>query len=296
MRKYPILVLSATLLLSGCSQGYITNIQNSDDKTFSFGKNTYTAGELYQMLKKSVGSSTAITELQKLVYDAEIPVTDEIRQEAQTEFETMAAETEDIEALLAESGYTQETYIENIVIPNIQSDKLMQKYYKDNAESIKSEYKPSVAVILQCDDEKTAQKALDALKSGTEQADVFAQYQSQVAAFSDDEVLITTKDATVPTRLVNTLYKQKEPGLVKEVFTDDSGSSAFVAILVNNNYDEIQEQLTSSLSTDTDFATETVQFYLKKHNFEIHDQEIFNEFKANYPQFLVNHPELMNQE
>ena len=262
----------------------------------TIGKNSYTKEELYNLLKKSVGSSTAISELQKLIYDVEVPVTDEIRQSAQEEMDTLANETEDFDALLKENGYTRDTYLENVVIPNVQSDKLMEKYYTDNKTAIKKEYKPSTAVILQCDDEKNAQKALDALKNGTDQKEVFEQYQSENASFSDDDVLITTQTLNIPTRMINTLYKQKEAGLVNEVFTSDTATAAYVAILKDNNYDNLLPKLQESLSSNTDFATQCVQFYLKKHNFEIHDQDIFNDFKANYRQFLVSNPELMNEE
>ena len=287
-------ILLCCLLLTGCSSGYNTGIQDGDTKVMTVGKNSYTKSDLYDMLKKSVGAQTAINLLQNLVYSTEIPVTDEIRQQAEEEFNTMASETENIDQLLQENGYTKESYIEQIVIPNIQSDKLFDKYFKDNQTKIKKAYKPSKAIILQCDDQKKAEEALAALKEGKDRTEVFNQYKSENASYSDDEVLVSTQSTNVPTRMINTLYKQKNAGLVDEVFTSESATAAYVTILVDNNYDNLKDQLKEALSTNTEFATECVQFYLQKHDFQIHDQDIFNEFRTSHPQFLTQYPELMN--
>ena len=277
MKKVITLIVSSFLLV-GCGSGYNTGVQKSSEKLVTIGDASYTKEDLYTMLKKSVGSATAINQLQNLIYDAEIPVTDEIKQKAQDEYNAMAESTENINELLEENGYTEESYIETVVIPNLQSDMLLDKYFTDNKKEIKKEYKASVAIILQCEDEASAKKALEELKNGAEQKEVFEKYQSETASFSDDEVLISTMSSNVPTRLINTLYKQKETGLIEEVFTSEGEDStaAYVAILVNNNYDDITFKLKEASSTDTDFATKCVQYYLKKHNFKIHDQDIFD--------------------
>ena len=58
-------------------------------------------------------------------------------------------------------------------------------------------------------DEKTAQKALEAVQDGTELDKVYEEYSSDSASYSNEEVLITTQSTDLPTRLINTMYKQK---------------------------------------------------------------------------------------
>lgn len=106
--------------------------------------------------------------------------------------------------------------------------------------------------------------------------------------------MITTKTSGVPTRLVKTLYNQSNTGLVDEVFTsdDEDSNTAYVAILQTNSYSKLVSKLKDSLSSDSDLSSECMKYYLKKYNFEVHDQDIFDYLRSNNPEYLVNHPEL----
>ena len=194
------------------------------------------------------------------------------------------------------AGYEgKDDYIDKVLIPNAQYEKLTEKYFDDAKSDIRSEYKPSVVKIIQCDDEKTAQKALEAVQDGTELDKVYEEYSSDSASYSNEEVLITTQSTDLPTRLINTMYKQEDAGVADEVFTSESGSgttTAYVAILVDNDYENIKDQIIENLSSSSDFSTQCLVYYLNKYNFTVHDQTVFDYLRENNPEYLVEFPEL----
>lgn len=292
MKKSSILSISLILLLTGC-QGHVTSVKNGDSQVMKIGDTTYTKEDIYDLEKADNGASTTMSDIQQMIYNKEVGRTDAIKEQAQKQYNNYAKNNDDFSKQLKSNGYTKQSYINDVLIPTIQADKLVDKYFKANKKAIKKEYKPSKAIILECDDEKTAKKALSALKKGTKQNEVYKQYQSDNANFSDEAVLITTKTNGVPTRLVNTLYKQKKTGIVDEVFSNNENSSLYyVTILQTNNYDKLTGDLKDELSSDSDFASDCLQYYLKKYNFEVHDQDIFDYLRNNNPEYLVGYPEL----
>ncbi|MBB5183586.1 hypothetical protein [Catenisphaera adipataccumulans] len=307
MKKISILLLCGAFLLTGCS-GHVTSVSDGDQELMTIGDTTITKNDEYELLKTYEGSDVMMSEVASIIYKNEIGTTKKIRKEAEQQYEEFASSSDDPEAELESKGYSsKEDYIENYLIPSIQSEKLVDKYFKDDKKTIKKKYKPSVAKILECDDKDTAEKALKELKDGKDTSEVFDEYQSDDANFSDEETLVSTQTSSVPTRLVNTLYKQKKAGVVDEVFSDSSDSDSsdssdssstkyYVAILVNNDYDEIIDQVRESLSSDSDVTSACMEYYLKKYDFEVHDQEIFDYLKENNPEYLVQYPELKDSD
>ncbi|MDX8418211.1 hypothetical protein [Absicoccus intestinalis] len=294
MNKKRILSLSlCALMLTGCS-GHNTSVSNGDSTLMTVGDTSYTKNDVYTLLKNTSGTSDGITHIQSIIYNKEVGKTKAMKEEAEKQYEEYKSASDSFESQIKAQGYTKKTYINKVLLPTIQADKLLDKYFQDNKKAIKKKYKPSMAIIIECDSEKKAKQALAELKKGTTQKDVISKYQSSDSNFSDSATLITTKTSGVPTRLVKTLYNQSNTGLVDEVFTsdDDSSNIAYVAILQTNSYDKLVSKLKDSLSSDSDLSSACMQYYLKKYNFEVHDQDIFDYLRSNNPEYLVNHPEL----
>ncbi len=296
MKKQSILaVTSLAFILCGCS-GYSTEVSKGNKTIMTIGDTTYTKKDEYELLKTSNGTDQTINDVRQIILDKEIGRKENIVSAAQKQYEELAKDTEDIETQIQAAGYSdKDDYINNALIPSIQSEKLMSKYFKAAKSQIKKDYKPSVAKILQCDNEENAKKALAELKKGTDEKTVFEQYQSESSSFGDDETLITTSTNGAPTRLINTLYKTKSTGVIDEVFTnsdDETDTSAYVAILVNNDYDSILDRIEDTLSSDSEMTTKCLVYYMKKYNFEVHDQQVFDSLKSSNPEYLISHPEL----
>lgn len=298
MKKQALVGLSALLLLCGCSR--TTSVSNASDAIMTIGDTTYTKEDEYNLLKAQSGASMSVELIRQYILDEEIGRTKEIKEAANEEYASYEETTENLEEQLKDAGYkNKKAYINKVLIPNAQTDKLLEKYFTDAKSEIKKTYKPSLAKILVCDDEKTAKKALKALKDGTDVQEVYDQYASEDASYTNEEVLITTENTDLPTRLINKLYKQEKAGVVNEVFTNEDNSTdstAYVAILVNNTYKDIKDQVKESLSSNSEISTNMLVFYLKKYNFEVHDQDIFDNLKTNNPEYLINHPELSEDE
>ena len=138
------------------------------------------------------------------------------------------------------------------------------------------------------------EKALKALKDGTDPEEVASQYMVDSATYSGKETFITTKKTDISTRMINKLYKAKKAGVIDEIFTNESSGTtyAYVAVLVTNTYKDIKDEVYTTLSSDDDVKKACLVYYLKKYNFEVHDQDVFDNLKANNPEYLVSRPDL----
>ena len=60
--------------------------------------------------------------------------------------------------------------------------------------------------------------------------------------------------------------------------------------------DDYLDDFTAQIkSNDSDFEKEVWKHYLKKHNFKVHDQDIFNSLRVDNPEYLYEFPELEKQ-
>jgi foldase protein PrsA len=292
MKKLACALVFCSLLLAGCGRSQ-SEIQDQNETLMTIGDTTYTKGDEYELIKNSEGTDLLISLALTKIYDTEIGRTDEIEQEAQEQYDELAEANENFEDQLKAAGYEDgQQYIDNILIPSIQSQKLTEKYFEINETAIKEEYKPSIAEIIQCDDEETAQKALDAIKDGTSVEDAAEKYASETASFTGSEQVVTTLNTTLPTRLINSLFDATEDGVIDEVFVNDDETSYYVAVLVSNDYSENISEYVTSLSSNSDLAKEVVIYYLSEYSFEVHDQYLFDQLKLNNPEYLVTRPDL----
>ena len=257
LKKAAVFAGCSLLMLTACS-GATAQISNAGDVLFQVGDVSVTRGTEYELIKKSNGSTMAVTLIEQAIMDEEIGRGDDIKKQAEEQYETNTSGSKEFEQSLIDAGYKdKDDYIEKVIIPTIQQEKLLDKYFKDNAKAIKKEYKPSIAKILMCDNKDDANNALQALKDGTDAQTVFDQYASESATYGNEEIVVSTllKDS-IPTYVINTLYSAKETGVIDEVMSDDNDSSGayYVAILTSNDYDEnrakIQEALVSKASSD----------------------------------------------
>lgn len=291
-KKVPLLVLSA-LILAGCSV-HNTSINDASEQLMTIGNTTYTKGDEYTMIKKSNGPALVIQKAQEIIYEKEVPATEAMKKEAQEQFDQIAEANPDTETQLKNLGYSgKDEYIEKVLLPSVQAQALMDKYFVDDQDTIESQYHPSLAQVIQCADEENAKKALEALKDGKSAQEVAEQYAVDSSSYKGDETLVTTNDTALPTRLINALATAKKPGVMDEVYsTDDDQPSYYVAVLVSNNYDENVDQIAEMLGSDSSLSKGCLVYYLTKYNFEVHDQELFDYYKTNSPEYLVTRPDL----
>lgn len=294
MKKTPILFVCATMMLTGCS-GATATIKDKDETIMTIGDTKYTKGDEYELLKISTGSDLTMELVKQAIYKQEVEVTKEMKEKAQEQVNNYKENMENFDKQIHSLGYkNSKQYMNKVLIPSLQASELTEKYFTDAKKDIQKKYKPSKARIIQCENKATAKKALKALKNGTDPEEVAQQYMVDSAKYSGKETLVTTKTTDLSTRLINTLSKTKKAGVIDEVFTNESSGTtyAYVAVLVSNTYKDIKDDVYTTLSSDDDVTKACLVYYLKKYNFEVHDQDVFNNLKTNNPEYLVSRPDL----
>lgn len=282
------------LFLAGCS-GATASVSDPDKELMTIGDVTYTRGQEYEYIKKSTGPNLVMQMAEEVIYDKEVPVTDEIRKQAEDNYNEYAKTSDNLESYIQSMGYKdRQDYIDKVLIPAVQAEKLLTKWFTDAQEEIVQEYKPSRVQIIQTDSKDSADKALQALKDGKSAQDVAGQYQMEGTSYNGTAAIVTTMDTVLPTRLINTLSSaESKAGVVNEVFENDDKTQFFVAVLVSNNYDDIKGELESTLKNDSTVTEKCLVSYLTKYDFRVFDQDIFDYLRVNYPQYLVTRPDLM---
>ena len=282
------------LFLAGCS-GATASVSDPDKELMTIGDVTYTRGQEYEYIKKSTGPNLVMQMAEEVIYDKEVPVTDEIRKQAEDNYNEYAKTSDNLESYIQSMGYKdRQDYIDKVLIPAVQAEKLLTKWFTDAQEEIVQEYKPSRAQIIQTESKDSADKALQALKDGKSAQDVAGQYQMEGTSYNGTAAIVTTMDTVLPTRLINTLSSaESKAGVVNEVFENDDKTQFFVAVLVSNNYDDIKGELESTLKNDSTVTEKCLVSYLTKYDFRVFDQDIFDYLRVNYPQYLVTRPDLM---
>ena len=294
MKKTPILFVCTALMLTGCS-GATATISDKDKTIMTIGNTTYTKGDEYDLLKISTGTDLTMELVKQSIYKKEVKVTKSMKKKAQKQIDNYKENMSDFNDQIKSLGYNStDAYMNKVLIPSLQASELTEKYFTDAKKDIQKKYKPSKARIIQCENKATAKKALKALKNGTDPEEVAKQYMVDSAKYSGKETLVTTKTTDVSTRLINTLYKTKKAGVIDEVFTNESSGTtyAYVTVLLTNSYKDIKDEVYTSLSSDDDITKASLVYYLKKYNFEVHDQDVFNNLKTNNPEYLVSRPDL----
>lgn len=285
------------MLLTGCS-GATASVSDPDKELMTVGDVTVTRGQVYDCIKKSTGPNLTMQMAEQVIYDREVPVDEEIRKEAQDNYNEYAKTSDDLEGYVQSMGYKdKQDYIDRVLIPAVQAEKLLTKWFTDAQEEIVQEYKPSRAQIIQTDSRDSADKALQALKDGKSAQDVAGQSAAEGTSYTGTAAIVTSMDSVLPTRLINTLSSaQSKAGVLNEVFENDDQTQYFVAVLVSNDYDTIKGDLESTLSGDSTVSEKCLVSYLTETDFQVYDQDIFDYLRVNYPQYLVTRPDLMESD
>ena len=295
MKKRIICATSLSLLmLTGCS-GAKASISTSSETLFTVGSTTVTQGDEYNLLKTANGGSMTLELAQHAIYDKIVPATEDMEKAAEEEYDSLASYYDDLEQQLIDIGYEgKDDYMESVLIPEQQKSALQDQYFIDNKTAIRKQYKPSIATILCTDNKDDADAALEALKNGDDVATVYEQYTCDSSSFTNEEIVVTTLNDSLPTRVINQLYKADEAGVIDEVFeADDSSTYYYIAILKTHGYDKNVETFEENIVSNSDtIETEMFTYYFTEYNFEIYDQDVFDYLKVNNPEYLVKYPEL----
>ena len=203
MKKILLIIASALLLLTGCSDAH-AKVNNPTEEIIKIGNKSITKEEVYNNLLTNYGSYFTITDATDKILDAEIEITDEMREEANSAIETYKAfYLEQWEEFLSYYGYSNEDEFINSIIRGERLTKLTEYYVYDQWDDLMDSYNPKKAIVLSFTDSDMANAALVELKKGTDPQEVATAYASSLSGSSE----IITSESTYTTdvmAIVNT--------------------------------------------------------------------------------------------
>lgn len=294
-----VLVLGAALMLGGCGNA-TANISHGSDVIGTIGSTSITDGDIYGSLKSSSGYSYALTMIREQIFAREIEVTDEMRQQAQDEYDQYAEQYEaqdtgmTAEEYVIYLGYESvDDYINKVYLPNYEQQALNAKYMDDDNANFLEEYEPVKAQIIQTSDQDTASQALEALNNGDDFADVAEEYNDSTT-YDGSEQIVTTQSG-LPTAVMTKLNDAEDGTLVNEVIADTTNGYYYVVRLVSKDYETIKDDIVEALQDNTTLTNDAMVYYLKKYNFTVYDVDIFNALRDSNPEYLVQRPELAEE-
>lgn len=298
-KKNTALLCLSALLLTGCGT-VNTTIPEKDEVLMTIGDQTVTAGQEYQLIKRVNGPVLLIQGVQRDIYAKEVGDGEEIQKKVDEMYEQFASNNENFEEQLVNYGYAdKQDYIDNVVLPTVQATELFRVYLNENKTEIEAQYHPVLASIIACNSEDNAKKAQEAIKNGTSPVDAANEYAMEGASYKGEEQIISTLVTDLPDRLTNTLYETEKDGVLDEIFENDTTTENkvyYVVDLISSDYDANLDKIVEAFESDQDLNKACITFYLKKYDFEIHDQYMFDYFKATNPQYLVTRPDLAESE
>ena len=294
-----VLVLGAALMLGGCGNA-TANISHGSDVIGTIGNTSITDGDIYSSLKSTSGYSYALTMIREQIFAREIEVTDEMRQQAQDEYDQYAEQYEaqdtgmTAEEYVIYLGYESvDDYINKVYLPNYEQQALNAKYMDDDNANFLEEYEPVKAQIIQTSDQDTASQALEALNNGDDFADVAEEYNDSTT-YDGSEQIVTTQSG-LPTAVMTKLNDAEDGTLVNEVIADTTNGYYYVVRLVSKDYETIKDDIVEALQDNTTLTNYAMVYYLKKYNFTVYDVDIFNALRDSNPEYLVQRPELAEE-
>ena len=125
-----LLCLALLVSLTGCKDAK-TSLTNGDEAWVTVGKTTITKNDVYSSLKSESGVTAMISKITAYIVDKEVPVTEEMKKEAQEYLETFKTylSGDSWKSFLESMGYeSEEQYRDENLLLSVRSEKITEKY------------------------------------------------------------------------------------------------------------------------------------------------------------------------
>lgn len=295
MKKLAACTFAAVMMvaLSGCSDA-TAEISNGSEVLISVGSEKITNNDLYRPLFLNVGYSFVNSKISKAIYDKEVPVDDDITAAAQAALDASKASLGDsFPYVYQNQGYeTEEEYFQNAVIPNEQLSRLTTKFLEENAEAQIKTYKPVKVRIIECETEENAKIALQAVQAGTNFEEIAGEY-GKTDTYKGNEIIVNQSSGLPTVVWAKISVVTDKEAMINEVITDnltDATSPKYYVVQVTNTsaMEEFKDEALASIKEKSKTVkTDAMKFYLKKYDFRIYDIDVYNAYKANNPDYIV---------
>ncbi|MBR2677494.1 MAG: hypothetical protein IKE28_11370 [Solobacterium sp.] len=274
----------ALILLAGCSDAS-AKLANGSETVMTVGNQTFSKNDIYQMLVSSAGGDTVYSKAQTFIAEQEVELTDEMKDSAKNTLELYSMMYGDqFTDYLKSSGLTEDDYVNTVILPSMQAEKLPEIYINEHFDELVSTYEPIQVIVLSFSSQDDASKAISALKDGSATAEEAAASNNS-ASKGEPEILVNssmTYDSAVLTVLRS---GSVDDGWVEVPSSD--GATFYVVKIVSKNTADFKDEAVTALggiSTVTNAATD---YFFRKYNFHVYDIDVYNQLKSNHPEILI---------
>lgn len=306
-KKTALSVLMMSSILTGCA-GAQTSVKKGDSTLFRVGDTIVTKQQIYDTVKYNKGASYSIEKIKEKIEKLEIKDEDQMNKKVKKridilykQYEEYYGKEESFESQIRTSGYKDvDEFKKKVLRPQVLEELLIEKYANKRVDKYLKQYKPVIAKVLAVEGEDAAKEAAKELKSGASWDDVYTKYASQSSSYQNTKKVLTTSNSDLNPDDIKTLYKNKKAGVMTKVYSP-SNSDSTTRYLINViscdvTSDEYYADFINQLkSLDSNFEKNLWKHYLKKHNFEVHDQDIFNIIRVDNPEYLYQYPKLSEE-
>jgi foldase protein PrsA len=287
MKNKHYLLASALLAcscLTGCTDAQ-AKLNDSSTALFSVGSKTVTKGDLYSKMNKTSGASVVTNNATKTISAAEIEVTDDMQESAEStlkSYKSMYGDT--FTSYLENNNMTEDDYLNDYLIPSLQAEKLPEAYLEQNWDNVVSLYSPVKATILEFSSSDDAQAALSELKDGSKTASEAASGHN---SSSTGESKIYTIEDTDLDSIVRSCINANTPDDGWSEVPASDGSTFYVVKVDDNDPDNFKDECIQTLESVSQVKSDATTYFFKKYNFHVYDKTIYDAIEEDYPDYLV---------
>lgn len=295
MKKTTTLGMAAVMLLtlSACKDASV-DISNGSEVLFTVGSTKVTNDDIFTPIFTSSGFNEVATRVNNIIYEKEVPADEAIQADAKKILaDAKASLGDNFSAYLNQAGMKdEEEYLSKVAMPSAQAKALTKKYLEANAEEQITTYKPVKVRVIQCTSDENAKNALTAAQQGESMEAIATQF-GKTDTYKGDEIIVNQSSGLPSALWAKISVITDQEAMINEVITDtitDSENPVYYVAKVTNTkaLDEFKEEaIDSILNTSTTAQKDAMVYYLKQYNFHVYDIDIYNSYKSNNPDYLV---------
>lgn len=277
--------LLVLVILTGCA-GQAKIKPATNELFFTINGKEITEKDTFEAMRLSQGSVTLVQQeaqkilLEKLVVEDE--AFDKVVESTLKEAKELMGENFDL--TLKQNGFdSEEQYIEEVV-KNVARVQIVitQAMEKDYAELAKKRPRKVRLLEVKQSDSKTV---VELAKAGQSLEELSKEYALEETDHKGQEILVS-EISTVDTNILEKALAMTETGLVEEAVASKDGTSYYVAEVVELDTEVLKEEALEHFSQDNTLSKTYLGQVFKDNNFKIYDQDIYNGFVEQYPEYI----------
>ena len=286
MKKIKTVCASLLLVsvLAGC-QDATAKLPDSSTVLFSVGSKNVTKGDVYSVMAVTNGASQAVNDVNRIIAQNEIELTEEMKTQAQQSLESYKTYYGDtFTKHLEQIGMTEQEYLDNYLIPSLQAEQLTPKYITDNFDKVAAAYAPVKATLLEFTSQDDANAALSELKDGSKDAATAAKDHNSASKGTSE---IYTIESTDLDSTVRTMLHSAVPDDGWFLVPETDGATFVVMRIDNNDPNAFKDEAISVLRNVTAINNDATTYWFRKYNFHIYDKTLYDSVASDYPNNFV---------